>query len=80
MEEFSRTVREKPIDELIETASNYTRRQPAVLFGAAAVAGIALFRLFKSSSTAEQTPITGGLRHAEHDGGVHDAPSILPQG
>jgi len=79
MEQFSRTVREKSIDELIGTASNYARREPAVVFGAAAVVGFALLRLFKSSSIAEPTPVTGGLRRADRDG-VHDAPSILPQG
>lgn len=80
MEEFSRTVREKPIDELIDTASTYARRQPAVVFGAAAVIGFALWRLFKSGSTAVQTPVTTDCGHARRDGGVHDSPSILPQG
>jgi ElaB/YqjD/DUF883 family membrane-anchored ribosome-binding protein len=80
MQEFSRTVRDKPVDELMETASNYARRQPAVLFGAAAVVGFALLRLFKSDSVAEQTPITSGLGAAQRDAGVHNAPSISPQG
>ena len=80
MQEFSRTVQDKPVDELIKTASNYARRQPAVLFGAAAVVGFALLRLFKSDSVAEQTPIPSGLSPAHRDAGLHEAPSISPQG
>jgi ElaB/YqjD/DUF883 family membrane-anchored ribosome-binding protein len=54
MEEFSRGVRERSIDELIETSSDFARRQPAALFGAAAACGFLLFRLFKASSAADQ--------------------------
>jgi ElaB/YqjD/DUF883 family membrane-anchored ribosome-binding protein len=54
MDEFSRGVRERSIDELIETSSDFARRQPAVLFGAAAACGFLLFRLFKASSASDQ--------------------------
>ena len=54
MEEFSRGVRERSIDELIETSSDFARRQPAILFGAAAACGFLLFRLFKASSASDQ--------------------------
>jgi ElaB/YqjD/DUF883 family membrane-anchored ribosome-binding protein len=79
MEEFSRTLRAKSVDEIVETATSYARRQPAVLFGAAAVAGFALFRLFKAGSEE------GSLRHglnADRFPGDHmqDGRSVLPEG
>jgi len=79
MDEFSRTVRGKSADELIETASSYARRQPAVLFGAAAVAGFALFRLFKVG--AEERPLRRGFNGNDlPEGHIHDGPSVLPEG
>ena len=77
MEEFSRNLHANSVDELIETASSYARRQPAVLFGAAAVAGFALFRLFKAGSEE------GSLRRGTDglsEGRIHDSPSVLPEG
>jgi ElaB/YqjD/DUF883 family membrane-anchored ribosome-binding protein len=64
MEEFSRDVRDKSIDELLRTASDFSRRQPAVLFGAAAACGFVLFRLFKAASPGgpSQQPPQGAGR------------------
>ena len=44
---FAGRVREKNVEELFEDASEFARRQPAVVFGAAAVLGFALFRMLK---------------------------------
>jgi len=74
MEEFSRTLHAKSVDELVETATSYARRQPAMLFGAAAVAGFALFRLFKS---ADEGSLRGGVNTERR---IHDSPSVLPEG
>jgi ElaB/YqjD/DUF883 family membrane-anchored ribosome-binding protein len=55
IEDFSHDIREKSVEELFETSSEYARRQPAVLFGAAAACGFLLFRLIKTaSSTASE--------------------------
>jgi ElaB/YqjD/DUF883 family membrane-anchored ribosome-binding protein len=75
MEEFSRTLHAKSVDELVETATSYARRQPAMLFGAAAVAGFALFRLFKAGS--DEGSLRGGVNTERH---IHDGPSVLPEG
>lgn len=72
LEEFSQTVRHKSVDELVETATQYARRQPALLFGAAAVAGFALVRLFKAGSA------NGSAREAYEPVSHVDAPSIMP--
>jgi ElaB/YqjD/DUF883 family membrane-anchored ribosome-binding protein len=79
IDEFSRTLHAKSVDELVNMASRYARRQPAMLFGAAAVAGFALFRLLKASS--EEVSVRGG---SNPDGlserRIHDSPSVLPEG
>jgi ElaB/YqjD/DUF883 family membrane-anchored ribosome-binding protein len=75
MEEFSRTLHAQSVDELVETARSYARRQPAMLFGAAAVAGFALFRLFKAAS--DKGSLRGGVNTERH---IHDSPSVLPEG
>ena len=79
MDEFSRTLLAKSVDELVEAASGYARRQPAMLFGAAAVAGFALFRLLKVGSQQ------GSMRRGSKTDGLsgrrlHDSPSVLPEG
>jgi ElaB/YqjD/DUF883 family membrane-anchored ribosome-binding protein len=49
VEEFSRDLRVQTVDDLVRTASDLTRRQPAVVFGLASVAGFLLFRVLKSN-------------------------------
>ena len=48
MENFSRDLRGQSVEELMQAAANFTRRQPAVVFGLAALAGFALFRVLKA--------------------------------
>jgi ElaB/YqjD/DUF883 family membrane-anchored ribosome-binding protein len=79
IEEFSQTLHAKSVDELVETASRYARRQPAMLFGAAAVAGFALFRLLKAGSE-EGSLRRGFTTHGLSERRIHDSPSVLPEG
>jgi ElaB/YqjD/DUF883 family membrane-anchored ribosome-binding protein len=46
---YADDLREQSVDELWRTASGFTRRQPAVMFGLAAVAGFFAFRILKSA-------------------------------
>ena len=62
MDDFSRDLRDKSIDELIDTSMDFARRQPAVLFGVAAATGFLLFRVFKAASAA-----SGGQRSTDAD-------------
>jgi ElaB/YqjD/DUF883 family membrane-anchored ribosome-binding protein len=48
VERFSRDVQEQSVEELYQSASDFTRRQPALVFGSAAVLGFFLFRLLKT--------------------------------
>jgi hypothetical protein len=49
---FSRDMREQTVEDLMRTASDFTRRQPAIVFGLASLAGFFLFRVLKSNPSA----------------------------
>jgi ElaB/YqjD/DUF883 family membrane-anchored ribosome-binding protein len=64
MDELSSSVRDKTVEDLFETASDFARRQPAVVFGAAAAVGFLLFRIMKvapSSSATQSSPAREGF-------------------
>lgn len=46
---YADDLRDQSVDQLWRTASDFTRRQPAVVFGLAAVAGFFAFRILKSA-------------------------------
>jgi len=75
IDDFSHDIREKSVEELFETTSEYARRQPAVLFAAAAACGFLLFRLVKTASSAASE--TGG-RLGEEAYGVAPLPESPP--
>ena len=67
VERFSREMREQSAQDLWRTASDFSRNQPAVVFGLASLAGFLLFRVFKADSTDgersdRQYPRTHGYR------------------
>jgi len=77
MQQFSRELQDQSIDQLVRRTSDFARKRPAAMFGAAAVCGFFLFRLFKAgtrpSGTGEQAAFGGSGYHP-------DSPSIPPQG
>jgi hypothetical protein len=52
VEQFSRDIRGQTVEDLVRTASEFTRRQPALVFGLASLAGFLAFRVLKSSPPA----------------------------
>ena len=50
--DFSDTLRDKDVDELIDDARDLVRRSPAIAIGAAAAAGFVLARIIKAGSDA----------------------------
>jgi ElaB/YqjD/DUF883 family membrane-anchored ribosome-binding protein len=58
VEVFSQEIRGKSVDELLRSASDYTRRRPAVVFGLASLAGFLLFRVIKANP-GTPTEVTG---------------------
>jgi len=58
---FSRDLRGQSVDDLFRTASDFTRRQPAVVFGLASLAGFLAFRVLKAGEPGGAPP------HAPYD-------------
>lgn len=58
-EEFSQGLRDQTVEDLVRTASDFTRKQPALVFGLASLAGFLAFRVLKSSppSAREHEPM-----------------------
>jgi hypothetical protein len=46
---FSKDLRGQTVEDLVRTASDFRRRQPALVFGLASLAGFLAFRVFKSN-------------------------------
>jgi ElaB/YqjD/DUF883 family membrane-anchored ribosome-binding protein len=49
VENFSRDMRHQTVEDLVRTASDFTRRQPALVFGLASLAGFLALRVLKSN-------------------------------
>jgi hypothetical protein len=54
IESYADDMRDQSVDELFRSASNFTRRQPALVFGLAALAGFFAFRTIKSTPLPTQ--------------------------
>lgn len=70
-------------DDLLRAASDFTRRQPAVVFGLAALAGFLMFRTIKHTPTAMQAPSIQPSQHdfpddSDEDEGDSDAAMSAP--
>jgi len=53
LERASRMLRERSVGELADSAAEFARQRPALFFGGAVLAGLALTRFLKSSPTSE---------------------------
>jgi hypothetical protein len=62
---FATRIREKPADELFADASDFARRQPAIVFGAAAVLGFAMFRVLRVGAPVSSGSTSGHRQFAE---------------
>lgn len=56
VEDYAEDMQDRTVEQLVRTASDYTRRQPALVFGLAAVAGFFLFRTVRSASDQTSAP------------------------
>jgi hypothetical protein len=61
VDEFSKDLRGQTVEDLVRTASDFTRRQPALVFGLASLAGFLAFRVLKSN------PPPAGDHHPRSD-------------
>jgi hypothetical protein len=71
-EKFSRDLHGQTVEDLVRTASDFTRRQPALVFGLASLAGFLAFRVFKSTPPRSSAdPYRGTQRFPESAGQFH---------
>jgi hypothetical protein len=69
---YADDLRDQSVDQLLRTATDFTRRQPALVFGVAALAGFFLFRAVKAAPPVSSPSIQPG-RDGRHQGaGPHD--------
>jgi ElaB/YqjD/DUF883 family membrane-anchored ribosome-binding protein len=64
---FADSMRDQSVDELLRTASDFTRRKPALVFGLAALAGFFVFRTLKASPSGASTSSNHSAA-GRHDG------------
>jgi ElaB/YqjD/DUF883 family membrane-anchored ribosome-binding protein len=57
VDDHARGFRDSSVEELVRAASDFTRRQPALVFGLAALAGFFMFRTVKSTPSVTAPPI-----------------------
>jgi ElaB/YqjD/DUF883 family membrane-anchored ribosome-binding protein len=63
LDSYADDLQNQSVDELVQAASNYTRRQPAVVFGLAALAGFFALRTFKSATSTSSRSNQAPIRH-----------------
>ncbi|HJP69782.1 MAG TPA: hypothetical protein VJ846_12860, partial [Sphingomicrobium sp.] len=56
MDGYAGNLNNKTVDQLVKGASDFTRRQPALMFGLAAVAGFFAMRTLKSTPSKVSSP------------------------
>lgn len=59
LDEYANGLKGKSVDELWSEATSFARRQPALVFGLAAVAGFLTYRTLKSSGSLPAKPVGG---------------------
>ncbi len=69
LEDYADNLQGQSIDQLWHSASNYTRRQPAVVFGLAALAGFFALRTFKSTPARGPNPLSQNQQSGESSPG-----------
>jgi hypothetical protein len=68
-EEFSQGLRGQTVEDLVRTASDFTRKQPALVFGLASLAGFLAFRVLKSRPPEESAEQYRRTERFERSGG-----------
>jgi hypothetical protein len=56
VEDYADEFQDQTVEHLTRTASDFTRRQPALVFGLAALAGFFMFRTMKSAPSTTTSP------------------------
>lgn len=70
MDDYAHGMRDQSVDQLMRAASDFTRRQPAMVFGLAALAGFFAMRTLKATPTTVSSPSIQPS-HPERAGNFH---------
>ncbi|MFL6799723.1 MAG: hypothetical protein ACJ8F3_20195 [Xanthobacteraceae bacterium] len=70
MDGYAGDLRDQSVDEILRTATDFTRRQPALVFGLAAVAGFFALRTLKSTTPLSAPPIQPQQHRQSHSPGA----------
>ena len=65
IESYADDMRDQSVDQLVHSASDFTRRQPAVVFGLAALAGFFAFRTLKSTPVSTRRVEAVGAKFSD---------------
>jgi len=71
VEDYADGFKDSTIEELTQSASEFTRRQPALVFGLAALAGFVMFRTLKSAPGVTAPPLQPTQGQGSHYGQGH---------
>jgi hypothetical protein len=66
VEKFSANLKDQSVEELYRSAADFTRRQPALVFGSAALFGFFVSRLLKMESGGSSGTGNGGARRGNN--------------
>ncbi len=70
---YAGDLKTKSVEDIVRSASDFTRRQPAIVFGFAAMAGFLAFRMMKAASDGQsgQRSFSENYRSGEASFGSH---------
>jgi hypothetical protein len=71
---YAAQLRDQSVDELWQSATNFTRRQPALVFGLAALTGFFVLRTIKSRPTVPAPSLQPSYSYASGQEGGYDGP------
>jgi gas vesicle protein len=74
VDEYANDLQDQTVEQLARAASDFTRRQPALVFGLAALAGFFMFRTMKSAPSTAAPPIQPD--HGSPMQSSHPQPSV----
>jgi ElaB/YqjD/DUF883 family membrane-anchored ribosome-binding protein len=71
LEDYSRNLEHQSVTDVYQAASNFTRQQPALVFGVAALAGFFTLRTLRSSPTSSRPASVSRHRGGSQREGFH---------
>lgn len=75
IDRFADTVKTRPVDDIVNTAQDFGRKQPVAFLGAAALAGFVASRFIAASAHRSSDQTCGRSRSAENSTGQAQAPA-----